>query len=1185
MSFQRKFIVLLVLACLVLLGNGKPARALTTVFINEIHYDNTGTDAGEAVEVAGPAGTDLTGWTIVLYNGSNNLQYDSDPLSGTIPNLQNGYGTVTLTYPSNGIQNGSPDGIALVAPGSVVVQFLSYEGVMTAADGPANGITSTDIGVSENGSGAVGNSLQLTGSGYTYEDFTWAAEGPSTFGAVNTGQTFPPIGPGDTAPTVSTTIPANSDTNVALATNISITFNEDVAVTGSWYDISCTSSGNHTAAVSGSLQSYTLDPDSDFAYSETCTVTIFAVGVTDADGDDPPDNMEADYVFSFSTAAPPPVSPVIINEVDSDTPSTDALEFVELYDGGTGNTDLSGLVLVFFNGNGDTSYAAFDLDGYTTDEDGYFLVGNAGLIPGPAITFADNTLQNGADAVALYTGDAASFPSGTLITTIGLVDAFVYDTDDTDDTELLTLLNVGQAQINENALADKDNDSNQRCPNGTGGQRNTSTYTQDSPTPGWANCEPPPPDPEVCGDPYTAVFDIQGSGTASPLDGTAVSVEGVVIADFQASTQLNGFFLQDPTGDSNTATSDGIFVFAPGSTDMAVGDHVRVAGTVDEFNNLTEITAVTNVLVCGVAAPVAATLVDLPVASVGEWEQYEGMYVTIVEELTVTEHFNVARFGEIVVSANGRLYQPTNDQGGTQELNDRRRLLVDDASNASNPTVVPYLAPDNTLRLGDTTPSLTGALSYGFGSYRLQPTESVVFTRVNNRTAAPANLGGDLKIASFNVLNYFTTIDNGSNNARGADSAAEFARQQAKIVAAILAMDADIVGLIEIENNGAVAIGNLVDALNAASTPGNYAAIADPVTGTGTDAIKVALIYKPASVTPVGASASDTNAIFDRPPVAQTFEAAGNVFTVVVNHFKSKGCDGATGLDLDQGDGQSCYNNRRTLQAQQLLAFIASLQSSSGSDHVLVMGDLNAYGLEDPIDTLVAGSLINQVAAHVPLADRYSYVFSGQVGYLDHALSTSSMDSLVSGVQIWHINSDEPRALDYNDDVIDPSESSSSLNQAYLYAPNAYRSSDHDPVLVHLTFPYVQNEDGCYVVAIEGSPFTGQATLVPLTHPSIVLGARGMIQFKATDWAAVEGLPGNACFEIHGTSGTDRLIGGNSHDTFFGYAGKDDMNGRNGDDTFSGGTELDKFRGYNGFDTVLDFAAGEFCSSIEAGCP
>ncbi|NJN44103.1 MAG: lamin tail domain-containing protein [Anaerolineae bacterium] len=159
------------------------------VFINEIHYDNTGTDADEAIEVFGPSGTDLTGWSIVLYNGSNGTVYDTDSLSGTIPDQCGGFGTVFLSYPSNGIQNGSPDAIALVDGGSTVIQFLSYEGSFVGVGGPADGLTSTDIGVAENGTEPLGQSLQLVGTGTMYSDFSWSSPSTSSFGSVNTGQT------------------------------------------------------------------------------------------------------------------------------------------------------------------------------------------------------------------------------------------------------------------------------------------------------------------------------------------------------------------------------------------------------------------------------------------------------------------------------------------------------------------------------------------------------------------------------------------------------------------------------------------------------------------------------------------------------------------------------------------------------------------------------------------------------------------------------------------------------------------------------------------------------------------------------------------------------------------------------------------------------------------------------------
>lgn len=162
--------------------------ANTLPFINEFHYDNSGTDTGEAIEIAGPAGLNLSGWSIVLYNGADGKKYITSNLNGIVPHLQNGLGS--LAFSISGIQNGSPDGIALIDPLSAVVQFLSYEGTFTAIDGPAVGITFIDIGVSESFDSPVGYSLQLAGSGKEYSDFSWMGAMPNTFGAINTGQAF-----------------------------------------------------------------------------------------------------------------------------------------------------------------------------------------------------------------------------------------------------------------------------------------------------------------------------------------------------------------------------------------------------------------------------------------------------------------------------------------------------------------------------------------------------------------------------------------------------------------------------------------------------------------------------------------------------------------------------------------------------------------------------------------------------------------------------------------------------------------------------------------------------------------------------------------------------------------------------------------------------------------------------------
>ncbi len=563
---------------------------------------------------------------------------------------------------------------------------------------------------------------------------------------------------------------------------------------------------------------------------------------------------------------------------------------------------------------------------------------------------------------------------------------------------------------------------------------------------------------------FTPIYAIQGAGTATTYDNTIdeETTRGVVTADFQGATNQNGFYIQDPIGDNDPTTSDGIFVYAPATTDVAVGDDLLVIGQADEFNTLTQITTVSSIIKCGSTTPPAPTPVELPETVNGELERFESMLVTFPETLTVSQNFFLGRYGQLTLSSEGRLYNPTNilqpkspEATALADENARRLLVLDDARTAQNPNPIPYIGANGTVRAGDTTSGLTGVLDFGpissnssVRDYRLQPTVTPTFNSVNQRTTAPDPVGGNIKVASFNVLNYFTTIDQTGaacypggtrSDCRGADSQVEFERQRAKIVAALVAIDADVVGLIELENNGATAINDLVGALNAATAPDTYAAVADPETGVGDDAIKVALIYKPGRVVAAGPSYSSTDPIFDRLPVAQTFvlKQNGARFTAVVNHLKSKGsCPAAGDPNADQGDGQGCWNAKRVQQAQALLTFVDTLRNVSGDPDVLVMGDLNAYGKEDPIQTLANGGLIDQLAKRVQ--NPYSYIFDGQAGYLDHALTTGSLDPQVTGVTEWHINADEPSVIDYNTE----------FKPQDLYTATPYRSSDHDPVII-----------------------------------------------------------------------------------------------------------------------------------------
>jgi len=766
----------------------------------------------------------------------------------------------------------------------------------------------------------------------------------------------------------------------------------------------------------------------------------------------------------------PPPSGVVINEVDADTPGTDAAEFVELFDGGSGNTDLSGLALVFYNGSDDASYDSFDLDGFSTDADGYFVAGNTG-VSGVDLVFSGNGLQNGADAVALYVGDASDFPNDTPVTTDGLVDAIVYDTNDADDAALLVLLNGGQPQVNEGGSGSKDTHSNQRCPNGAGGARNTDTYQQWLPTPGAEN---------VCAAPPMELFihEVQGSGATTPFPSAIVTVEGVVVGDFQ-DTDLSGFYLQeeDADADADPATSEGIFVFEGASAVIvAMGDTVKVTGTAIEFFDVTEITNVTSVAVTASGATVTPVTLSFPVSATNDFETIEGMSVAIPQTMVISEYFNFDRFGEIVL-ATGRLQQPTSifEPGSAAaaalaDLNVRSRITLDDGRTGQNPD--PARHPDgavfdltNLFRGGDLVANVVGVMHDSFG-YRIHPTAGATYTATNPRPTAPDDVGGDVTVASFNVLNYFTTPDGSGpicgpaadQGCRGADNATEFTRQRTKIISAIAAIDADVVGLIEIENNEDASLIDLVNGLNGVLGAGTY----DYVDAgfVGPDVIKVGLIYKPATVSLNGSHAvlddmgfldpNTTGTVRNRAALAQTFteNATGESFTAVVNHFKSKGSPCGTGDD-DPETG-SC-NLTRTLAAQVLADWLAGDPTASGDPDILVIGDLNAYDKEDPIDALKAGAddtlgsgddysdLVLQFQGEAA----YSFVFSAQWGYLDYAMANESLLGSVTGTTIWHINSDEPDILDYDTSFKKPA-------QDALYEPNAFRSSDHDPVIVGL---------------------------------------------------------------------------------------------------------------------------------------
>ncbi len=563
----------------------------------------------------------------------------------------------------------------------------------------------------------------------------------------------------------------------------------------------------------------------------------------------------------------------------------------------------------------------------------------------------------------------------------------------------------------------------------------------------WADCD---------ASPITPVHTIQGNGAESPMVGQTCTAQGVVVGDFQESSKLKGFFIQqeDAYTDSDDTTSEGIFVYNS-SFPVNKGDLVRVTGQAVEYYGLTELKNISSITVIstGNSLPAPAKI-ELPLIDNTWLERYEGMQVTLPQKLTVSDNSELNVYGCITLS-NGRIMNPTyiaapgTDADKIKAANNLNRIILDDGSYATNPEPVIYphpgLSADNTLRTGYTVTGITGVLDYSYDHYRIHTTVPPMFdSGTNPRTSRP-DTDGRLKIAGFNVMNFF----NGPvfPTSRGADTQTEFIRQRTKIINAIAAMDADIIGLVEMENDGYQkdsSIWDMADSLNAA-VPGNTYTFVDPgLPGLGSDEITVGLLYKKETVIPVGKAATKKDSAFaayNRQPLAQTFReiATNEELTVVVNHFKSKSspCPG----DPDQNDGQGNCSGTRVKAATELITWLDSYPTGHNDPDILIIGDLNSDTKEDPINIIENSGYTNLLAEKADKA--YSYVYDGQAGCLDHALSSKSLATQVKDAAIWHINADEPHFSDYNED-------GRTDYQKTLYSDSPYRSSDHDPVLVGL---------------------------------------------------------------------------------------------------------------------------------------
>ncbi|NKX92103.1 ExeM/NucH family extracellular endonuclease [Sanguibacter hominis ATCC BAA-789] len=624
-------------------------------------------------------------------------------------------------------------------------------------------------------------------------------------------------------------------------------------------------------------------------------------------------------------------------------------------------------------------------------------------------------------------------------------------------------------------------------------------------TPGAANPGYVPPAPAV----DKTIAEIQGTGTESPIKGTVVRTTGVVTASYKTGG-FNGFVIQTPGADTTPDASDAVFVYLGSGNNptVSIGDHVVVEGTVDEFGGLTQITTTNDKVAVDLAGTGTATVVEgpWPTTDVAR-EKLESMLLKPTGPFTVSNTYSTNQYGEVgLASGTKPLIQWTDvarpstpEADAVKADNAARGVTLDDGATtnylaaANQSSVPPFVSQTNPVRVGaPVTFSEPVVVDYRNGTWKLNPTsqllagaEGDLVTIENTRTAAPdaARLGdGDIKLASFNVLNYFTTLGanipgcssyndragNGitvntctGNGPRGAWDAASLARQQAKIVSAINTMDADVIGLLEIENSAKLgetadeATATLVDALNAADPSKSWDYVRSsldlPVVAQQ-DVISNAIIYQSDVVEPVGPSRAlgDQSAtgqpfVNAREPLAQAFTSVdgGEPFLLVVNHFKSKGSAGPLAGDADTGDGQGASNASRVAQATALKNWVPKVlvDLSYGGvavDDVALVGDFNSYSQEDPLQVLYSAGYKN-ADKQFNGDELFSYSFSGLSGSLDHVLLNDSFLARSTGADVWNINSGETIAFEY---------SRYNSHGETFHEATPYRSSDHDPVIV-----------------------------------------------------------------------------------------------------------------------------------------
>ncbi|MBM9433901.1 ExeM/NucH family extracellular endonuclease, partial [Flaviflexus equikiangi] len=831
-------------------------------------------------------------------------------------------------------------------------------------------------------------------------------------------------------------------------------------------------------------------------------------------------------IWAIPAQAAPDGSDVVINEVFARGGSANQAytnKFIELYNPTDEAISLDGLSLQYIPADKANASATINLSGSVPAE-GYFLIqggsngSNGAALPTPDLVTTLNT-GGGGGVVALVNGTTSltGLPAGDLSADDRFIDLVGWGTAERYETAVAAVVggNSDSGSITRTAGADTDN--------------NLADFTwATTPTPqnsGGTGGGDPDPDPDP--DPTTTtIAEIQGTGSATPLNGQVVTTRGVVTAVYKNSG-FNGVYIQTPgTGGTIGNASHGVFVYSAATANAVdFGDYIEVTGTAGEYFGLTQITGQSYTILDEVVdAPVPTAVTPADLVTDAQREVLEGMLLDVTDvQFTVTDTYQTNVYGQVALAMDDAplptetdIYNPVTEKAQHDALvaeNASKMLTLDDGSSFSytnfnfndHNTPVPYLNTEVPLRVGaDVTVSEPVILDYRY-QWNLQPVERITgnnddFLVVEDTRAAiveAPEVEGDVTIATFNVLNYFTTLGTdlrgctsyndragnpltvrGGCDARGAWDADNLARQEGKIVAAIQELDASVVGLEEIENSAAfgkdrdVAVSDLVDALNADAGSAKWAYVESPeVLPQDEDVIRLAFIYQVDEVVPVGdskiliGSSAFGNA---REPLGQAWQAldadgdpAGDQFATITNHFKSKGSG------TDDGTGQGNANPDRKAQATALLAFA---DEEYGDMPVFLVGDFNSYSAEDPMRILEADGYVNLLRNQSNLDGEhyYTYTFGLRAGSLDHILGSADAMDWVTETAVWNINSVESVGMEY---------SRYNYNVTNLFqADNPFRSSDHDPIKVGLDIPGLNDE---VVVTPEAPVQTGNTVSIP----------------------------------------------------------------------------------------------------------